>query len=114
MKFCILSNSLLFLFGFFSGPQVLVYTIAKEQCTVALLATAFAFNNFIIMMGGLIFQPFVGRLLDFHNESISIIESTTNIYSNSNYLYALSILPIGLFLAFCLTLFLSDKKNSSA
>jgi MFS family permease len=98
----------LFSFGLSSSPQALIYVITKEHCKPTVLATAFAFNNFIIMLGGLIVQPLVGSLLDL---SLETATRTPN-YPPESYQSALSILPLGLVLAGVLTFFLKDKKNN--
>ncbi len=99
---------LLFLFGLFASPQILVFAIAKDKCKPELLGTVFAFNNFVIMMGGLIGQPLVGKILDFY-----LIEnelSRVPVYPASSYILALSLLPLGLITAFCLTTVLKEEK----
>lgn len=98
--------SLLFLFGFFSSPQALIYVITKEHCKPSLLATAFAFNNFIIMLGGLIFQPLVGSLLD-----LNLDTTISPHYSPENYQWALGLLLLGLLFAFILTFFLKETRK---
>ncbi len=106
---------ILFLLGFCSSPQILVLVIAKENYKAEMTATTLAFNNFIIMMGGVIFQPLVGSLLDFKlgDEVLyPMIHQATNTactYSGENYMFALTLLPIALLIAFTLTFFLKSK-----
>jgi MFS family permease len=55
---------LLFLFGVFSSVQIICFAISRENNPTHVAATAIAFTNFLVMCGGMIFQPLIGRLLD--------------------------------------------------
>jgi len=59
-----LTLTFLFLCGFFCGGQILYFVAAKENCPNHLSATAIGFTNAIIMFGAIVFQPFLGWLLD--------------------------------------------------
>lgn len=97
---------LLFLFGLSCGPHPLCFTLSKENNEHKISGTAVAFANFIIMMGGFIFQPVVGTILDWlwcgHTQN------GIRIYSDTHYMMALGILPIGLLIAGILTLFIKE------
>jgi len=97
---------LLFLFGLACGPHPLCFTLSKENNEHKISGTAVAFANFVIMMGGFIFQPVVGNILDWLWSGG--MEHGIRVYSNADYTVALSILPIGLFLAAVLTLFIKE------
>lgn len=56
--------ALLLLFGFFSSSEVICFAISRESNPHNLAATSIAFTNFLVMIGGLLFQPFIGILLD--------------------------------------------------
>lgn len=102
---------LLFFLGIFCGPHPLCFTMSKENNTSAISGTAIAFANFLIMMGGFVFQPIIGKLLDFGWDGT--VYNGIRIYSTTDYTTALSILPLGLLLAGLLTLTLKEtyKKN---
>jgi MFS family permease len=55
---------ILFLFGLLSSAQVVCFAISRESNPHNQAATALAFTNFLVMVGGLMFQPFIGILLD--------------------------------------------------
>jgi sugar phosphate permease len=57
-------GALLFLAGFFGGPQMLTFAMAKEGQPNRLAGTVVAFVNMIGIGGALIFQPLVGYLAD--------------------------------------------------
>jgi len=98
--------ALLVVFGFCCGPHPLCFTLSKENNAHKISGTAVAFANCIIMMGGFVFQPIVGKTLDWLWNGK--MEGGIQIYSSQHYTMALSILPIGLLLAGILTLFLKE------
>lgn len=55
---------LLFAGGFFGGPQMLVFAMAKEGQSNGLAGTVIAFVNMIGISGALVMQPLVGWLAD--------------------------------------------------
>lgn len=107
-----LLHLLLFLFGVFSSFEILCFAISGENNPPHLIATASAFTNTLIMMGGMAFQPLIGKILDIL--WAGEILDTVRIYSITNYQLALSILPLGFLLGFILTFWLRDilhQKN---
>ncbi len=97
-------SCLLFLFGFFAGVHPLVFALGRENNPDQFAATSTAFLNTLIMLGGVIFQPAVGLLLDWHHGKNSLGMS----YTSHDYTFALSILPFCLLLTFILTFFLRE------
>lgn len=90
--------SLLFLFGLFSGAQVITFMVAKELAPTARLAgTAIALTNTIALSFGALLQPFVGKLLDWRWQGA--IENQMRVYSATEYHHALLIIPAGTLLA---------------
>ncbi len=107
----IILYALLFLLGIFCGPHPLCFTLSKENCDHETSGTAVSFANFVIMMGGFVFQPLVGWFLDLGWDG-SLVNGIRN-YSNHDYLMALSILPIGLALGFFLVLSIKDTYHKA-
>lgn len=101
----------LFLLGLASSPQILILVIAKESCKPELVASSLAFTNFIIMSGGLICQPLVGKLMDLF--LMKPRSASFEFYTGESYIFALSILPLGLVIAFALS-FLLGKDPTGA
>ena len=97
---------LLFIFGLCCGPHPLCFTLSKENNPHKISGTAIAFINFVIMMGGFIFQPIVGDILDWLWDGS--LENGMRIYKAHHYVIALSIIPIGLFIASIITLFIKE------
>lgn len=102
---------LLFIFGLCCGPHPLCFTMSKENNPHEISGTAVAFSNFLIMMGGFVFQPIVGNILDWVWDGR--IENGIHIYSAHHYTLALSILPVGLLCAGILTFFIRETYHHS-
>jgi MFS family permease len=103
-------NSLLFLYGVFSGTEIIVFIMAKENSGAKLSGTVFAAVNMIVTLGGVIFQPLVGKLLDTFSDN-SITTSAEHIYTAADYQCALAILPISLLVVIILAFFMKDYKQ---
>ena len=99
---------LLFLYGVFSGTELIVFIMAKENSGAQLSGTVFAVTNMIVTLGGVIFQPLVGKLLDTFGDSGLI--NGEHIYTVIDYQVALSILPISLLLVTIAAFFLKDHR----
>lgn len=100
-------NILLFFYGVFSGVEIIVFIMAKECSGAKLSGTVFAATNMIVTLGGVIFQPLVGKLLDTFGDSGII--SGEHIYTVVDYQVALSVLPISLLLVTILAFFIKDN-----
>jgi MFS family permease len=101
-----------FFIGIFCGAHPLCFALGKENNPNYISGTAVAVTNTLIMVGGAIFQPVVGRLLDWHTSS-AIIAGVPSTYSSADYTYALSIVPMGLIIAIGLTFFLKETYCQS-
>jgi len=100
---------LLFMLGVFCGPHPLCFTLSKENHSQKISGTAIAFSNFVIMMGGFIFQPVVGKILDWNWGGL--VEHGIRIYTPGNYIFALSIIPVGLVIAGILSLCIKETYH---
>lgn len=97
---------LLFSLGIFCGPHPLCFSLSKENCPLAVSGTAVAFANFLIMSGGMILQPVVGDMLQ-HIDKLASHAGVAQ-YTSHDFSIALSVIPIGLFIATCLTFFIKE------
>src|SRR3990167_7060677 len=102
-------NILLFLYGVFSGTEIIVFIMGKENSGAELSGTVFAAINMIVTLGGVILQPLVGKLLDVFGHSVVIDDS--RIYSLISYQCALSVLPISLVAVLILSFFMHDHAS---
>ncbi len=103
--------SLLFLYGVFSGTEIIAFVMAKESSGAALSGTVFAVINMIVTLGGVVFQPLVGFLLDFHAHQSAL--TGIAIYSVADYQYALLVLPVSLIAVMIIGFFLKDACRVS-
>jgi len=104
-------NILLFLYGLFSATEIIVFVMAKENSGALLSGTVFAATNMIVTLGGVIFQPLVGTLLDSFGDS-GVVQGE-HIYTVVDYQLALSILPLSLLMVTIAAFFLKDKRSSA-
>ena len=100
---------LLFLTGFFLGGQFLAFSMTCALNPLSASATASGFHNMICMLSGVIFQPFIGYLLDYSWKGGYINGVRT--YTNSDYTLSLSSISVSLALA-CLVVFFIEEKYS--
>lgn len=84
---------LFFLMGIFCSVYILCFGIIKDTVSPVICATALAATNMVIMSGAPLLQLLIGGLLQHHFFGI-----TNNI--SMIYRLSLSILPIGMFIAF--------------
>lgn len=101
--------ALLILVGIFSAAELLNFTYAIDLHPYKATGSAIAFTNFIIMLGGAFFQPFVGWVLDRLWTGATL--EGVQIYSQTSYTIATLCFPLSFFLAFILSFFLKEKGN---
>lgn len=97
---------MLFILGMSLGSHPLCFSLSRENTAKKYVGTATAATNFLIMMGGVIFQPFVGWLLDKHWDGV--MKNGVPFYTIDDYTYALSVIPIGLIVSFFLLLLIKE------
>lgn len=98
--------ALLFGLGFASSAQIIGYPAISESNETNTAAGALGLASVLIMSGGAFFEPLFGRLMEWHWDHTMI--KGTPIYSTTDYLMGLSILPIA-FLIALLTVFLARE-----
>lgn len=105
-------SALLFIYGIFSSVEIIVFVMGKEITGAKLSSTVFATVNMIVTLGGVIFQPLVGKLLDMSSVNNNLAH-TKHVYSAADYKIALSILPISLVIVLIFSFFLIHYNNLS-
>lgn len=103
-------NILLFTYGLSSAVEIIVFIMAKENTGAELSGTVFAVTNLIVTIGGVIFQPLVGKILDVLEEQHYTLP--IHQYSVADFQIALSVLPISMLLVTILAFFLKDARTS--
>lgn len=107
---------LVFILGLFYSAQTIVFAVGRELSPNEAAGTAIATTNMLVMLGAMLLQPLIGRLLDWsvwlqhtniHDLTRIPIEHITQ-YGPENYRLAMSIIPLGIILAAILTLFIRE------
>ncbi|OGT45173.1 MAG: hypothetical protein A3E83_07815 [Gammaproteobacteria bacterium RIFCSPHIGHO2_12_FULL_41_20] len=101
-----------FFIGFCCGAHPLCFPLGKENNPIQIAGTAVAVTNMLIMAGGAIFQPVVGKLLDMHTTSPLGLDNLPT-YTASDYTFALSVIPIGVAIGIFLSFFLKETYCES-
>jgi sugar phosphate permease len=102
--------ALLLIFGLLSSVQILIFAICHEASQMKVAGTVIALTNMVVMVGGSIFQPIVGKLLD--SQWTGILNDGARLYSNHAYQLALSVIPICIFTAIIVTFFIKETYCS--
>lgn len=88
---------LLLVFGFFSGGFLVSFAVIREIDVTNSPGASTGFMNMLNMIGGAFAQPLVGWFLDLNGHGV--MEGGVHYYSLGNYEFALSILPICIFVS---------------
>ncbi len=98
---------LLFLFGFCSSSMLLVFAINTEINPNWVSGVVIGFTNMVVMIGGTLFQPLVGWLLDLSGQ-----DSLQHVlrFNVSAYQHALIILPVVQIVALVLLCFIKETR----
>lgn len=81
-----------FIFGLGAGGQTVSFAVVKENNSPELVGTASGFNNLAVLIGGAIFQPLVGYILQ-RTGSAHLVNGVS-VYSVSSYQNALLVVPL--------------------
>jgi MFS family permease len=93
----------LFIFGLGAGGQTVSFAVVKDNNPSHLVGTASGFNNLSVLIGGAIFQPLVGVILN-HSNSWHLVNDVP-VYAISSYQNALVVMPVCYFLSLALVVF---------
>ncbi|MDX1901052.1 MAG: MFS transporter [Gammaproteobacteria bacterium] len=96
-----------FVTGFCCGAHPLCFALSKESSPPDVCGTAIAATNLLIMAGGAIFQPVVGKLLDWHTTQ-PLGANGLPVYSASDFTFALSVIPVGVLIGIILSMFIRE------
>jgi MFS family permease len=107
---------LMFFLGLFYSAQAIVFAVGRELSPNEAAGTAIAITNMIVMIGAMLLQPLVGRLLDWSllmhqsglDEKTISVDNIKQLYTVADYQFALSILPIGITIAAILICFIKE------
>jgi hypothetical protein len=97
---------LLFLSAFFAAAEILIFAVSNDISRHSVSATAIAFTNMVVMVGGMLLPPIIGQILDNATEVDNILILTIQDFS-----VALTVLPLGLVLAGILSCLLKESYH---
>lgn len=103
--------SLLFLFGVCSSIEVVCFAVGRETNPRHVSGAAVSFINLLVMLGGLAFQPLVGKILDMN--WTGQIEQGIRIYGVHAYQMAMGIVPISILIGVLLSFILKESFDES-
>ncbi|WP_370272471.1 MFS transporter [Legionella sp. km535] len=86
------SYLILFILGLGAGGQTVSFAVVKENNPPELVGTASGFNNLSVLIGGAIFQPMVGYILQ--NTGSWRLVNGVHVYDISSYQTALLVMPL--------------------
>lgn len=99
----------LFVLGLGAGGQTVSFAVVKENNTPELVGTASGFNNLSVLIGGAIFQPLVGYILQ-QTGSWRIVNGA-HVYSISSYQTALLVMPVCFLTSLLIATFLLKESH---
>lgn len=102
--------ALLFAGGVSMGGQVLVFACVKEILPRRISGTALGFTNAIVMMSGIVFQPFLGELLDLCWDGVTGADGV-RIYSQQAYQTAMIAIPAMIAFSWLLLYFVKETHH---
>jgi MFS family permease len=103
------SYFVLFVLGLGAGGQTVSFAVVKENNSPELVGTASGFNNLSVLIGGAIFQPLVGYLLQ-HNNGWHLVNGV-HVYTISNYQTALLVMPLCYLASLLIAIFLIKESH---
>jgi MFS family permease len=110
-------NIAMFVLGLFYSVQAVVFAVGRELSPEEAGGTAIATTNMFVMLGAMLLQPLIGRLLDWsvlaRYAGDVVINTLTNdqlreLYTAGDYQLAMAVIPLGVFCAAILTFFLKE------
>ncbi len=97
----------MFLAGFLFSGQNLVFAMSTERMPTKISGIVAAFTNMIVMLSGVVFEPLIGWLLDYHWAG-NLKESGAPWFTIDDFTFALSAVPLALFFAILALFFIKE------
>lgn len=107
----VIVEALLFLFGVFSSIEVVCFAVGRETSPLHVSGAAVSFVNLLVMLGGLAFQPLVGKLLDVH--WLGHIADGIRVYDVRAYQLALTIIPVSIIVGVIFSFILRESFDKA-
>ncbi len=101
---------LFFVIGMCASTHALCFVLAKENFTPAVSGTVIAVTNMIIMIGGIVFQPLVGYIIDAFSKTTNA--AGVQQLSASGFSHAMAILPLSFFVSLIFLFFMRETGDT--
>lgn len=98
-----------FILGLGAGGQTVSFAVVKENNPPELVGTASGFNNLSVLIGGALFQPLVGYLLQQSNAWRVV--NGVHLYSIESYQKALIVMPLCFFISLLIAAFILRESH---
>lgn len=98
-----------FVLGLGAGGQTVSFAVVKENNPPELVGTASGFNNLSVLIGGALFQPLVGYILQ-HSDSWRLVNNV-HVYSVESYQKALLVMPLCFFASLIIATFILKESH---
>lgn len=92
-----LLHVIFFIFGLSCSTENICFAVGRANAPSSLAASALALVNMIVMLGGMVFQPLYGHLLDL--QWTGLIEHGVRVYTPVSFRIAFAVVPIILLIA---------------
>ncbi|WP_415072656.1 MFS transporter [Legionella sp.] len=99
----------LFVLGLGAGGQTVSFAVVKENNPPEFVGTASGFNNLSVLIGGAIFQPLVGYILQ-HIDSGHVVNGV-HTYSIQSYQTALLVMPLCFLASLIIAVFILKESH---
>jgi MFS family permease len=104
-----MAYAVLFVLGLGAGGQTVSFAVVKENNTPELVGTASGFNNLSALIGGAIFQPLVGYILQ--QTGTWRIENGVHVYNVASYQTALLVMPLCFLASLIISAFILKESH---
>ena len=101
-----------FFLGLFYSVQVIVFAVGRESSPSWAAGSAIAVTNGLVMLGGAIFQPLIGKILQAHWSGLMV--NNHPVFMAKDYYHVAYIFPLALLGGFILTFFLKENFGREA
>ena len=104
---------LLFGIGIAASGQSLAFAVVTDIQARSNTSAAIGFNNMAVVCGAIVFQPFIGQMLDLNWDGVAMHEGV-RLYSSMDYQIALFALPVCYLICFITSVLFIKESHHSA
>jgi MFS family permease len=98
-----------FLFGALTSTHPLIFALAKENYDKSVAGTVVALTNCLVMLGGVVFQPLTGYMIDTVHRHFTL---GTKAYTPLDFTLGIALVPVSLLVAAIIAMWLKDTGKT--